>query len=68
MSRTGHSNREGIRAYKRTTTKLSEVTSDVLNGEYCSGNKREASVLSSDLGTVSKKVRSFSAYSSRRHG
>ena len=58
MSRTGHSSREGVRAYKRTTTKLSEVTSDVLNGGHCSGNKREASlsVLSSDLGTVSKKV------------
>ena len=52
MSRTGHSSREGVRAYKRTSTKLSEVTSDVLNGEHCSGNKREASVLSSDLGTV----------------
>ena len=32
------------------------MTSDVLNGEHCSGNKREASVLSSDLDTVSKKA------------
>ena len=56
MSRTGHSSRERVRVYKRTTTKPSKVTSNVLNGEHCSGNKREASVLSSDLGTVSKKV------------
>ena len=56
MSRTGHSSREGVRAYKRTTTKLSEVTSNVLNGEYHNGSKREASVSSSDLGTLSKKI------------
>ena len=56
MSRTGHSSREGVRAYKRTTTKLSEVTSNILNGEYHNGSKREASVSSSDLGTLSKKI------------
>ena len=46
MSQTGLSSREGVRAYKRT----SEVTSDVLNGEWCNENKREASVSLSDLG------------------
>ena len=56
MSQTGHSSREGVRAFKRTTTKLSEVTSNVLNGEYHNGIKREASVSSSDLGTLSKKI------------
>ena len=29
MSQTGHVSREGVRAYKQTTTKLSEVTSKV---------------------------------------
>ena len=47
MSQTGHSSREGVRAYKRTTTKLSEVTLNVLNGEYHNGIKREVSVSSS---------------------
>ena len=32
MNRTGHDSKEGVRAYKRTTTKLNELTSDVLNG------------------------------------
>ena len=32
MSCTGHSSKEGVRAYKRTTTKLKELTSDILNG------------------------------------
>ena len=32
MNRTGHYSKEGVRAYKRTTTKLNELTSDVLNG------------------------------------
>ena len=31
MSRTGHSSTEGVRAYKRSTMQLSELTSDVLN-------------------------------------
>ena len=31
MSRTGHSSTEGVRAYKRASTKLKQVTSDVLN-------------------------------------
>ena len=52
MSRTGHSSRKGVRAYKQTITKLSEVTSKVLNGEDHNGIKREASISSSDLGTL----------------
>ena len=31
MSRTGHSSTEGVRAYKRSTMQLCELTSDVLN-------------------------------------
>ena len=31
MSRTSHSSTEGVRAYKRASTKLKQVTSDVLN-------------------------------------
>ena len=31
MSRTGHSSTEGVRAYKRTSMQLYELTSDVLN-------------------------------------
>ncbi len=31
MSRTGHSSTDGVRAYKRTSNKLKEQTSDVLN-------------------------------------
>ena len=51
-----HSSREGVRTCKQTTTKLSEVTSNVLNGEYHNGIKREASISSSDLGTLSKRT------------
>ena len=36
MDRTGHSSKEGVRAYKRTTTKLCEVTSDILNSDHIS--------------------------------
>ena len=32
MGRTGHSSTDGVRAYKRTSKKLKELTSDVLNG------------------------------------
>ena len=60
MNQTSHSSREGVRACKQTyIQKLSEATSDVLNGEYCNGNKNEASVLSSDLGTPCNKDCSF---------
>ena len=31
MSRTGHSSTDGVRAYKRTSNKLKELTSDFLN-------------------------------------
>lgn len=31
MNRTGHSSTDGVRAYKRASTKLKEITSDVLN-------------------------------------
>ena len=31
MSRTGHSSTDGVRAYKRASTKLKQLTSDVLN-------------------------------------
>jgi hypothetical protein len=34
MARTGHSSTDGVRAYKRTSVKLQELTSDVLNGNY----------------------------------
>ena len=53
MNQTGHSSREGVRVYKQTTTKLNEVTSDVLSTEWI---KREASASSLDLGTLSKKA------------
>jgi len=32
MSHTGHSSKERVRAYKRTTTKLKELTLGILNG------------------------------------
>ena len=66
MSKTGHSSKEGVKVYKHNPTKLSEVTSDVLNGEYCNENKREASVSSLDLGTLSKKIKA--AYNLRSYG
>ena len=31
MSRTGHSSTDGVRAYKRASSKLKQITSDVLN-------------------------------------
>ena len=31
MTRTGHSSTDGVRAYKRTSDKLRQLTSDVLN-------------------------------------
>ena len=31
MSRTGHSSTDGVRAYKRPSSKLKKITSDVLN-------------------------------------
>lgn len=36
MSRTGHSSTDGVHAYKRTSTKLKQLTPDVLN----SGNAK----------------------------
>ena len=34
MECTGHSSKEGVRAYKRVTTKLSDVTFDILNSDH----------------------------------
>ena len=40
MDRTGHSTTSGVRAYKRVSEKLREVTSDVLNGVETTTCKR----------------------------
>ena len=51
-----------------TTTKLSEVISDVLNGEYYNGSKREANTSSSDLFTLLKKIISQPIYTVVQEG
>ena len=45
MSRTGHHSVNGVRAYKRTTTALQELSSAILNG-VTSGDAKEETTIS----------------------
>ena len=45
MSRTGHRSVDGVRAYKRTTTVLQELSSAILNG-VTSGDAKEETTTS----------------------
>ena len=55
MDRTGHSSK-GVRAYKQTTTKLCEVTSNILNADHI--NNETASEVTTSKPTASKWITS----------
>ena len=45
MSRTGHCSVDGVRAYKRTTAVLQELSSSILNGSISRNTKEESTIM-----------------------